>query len=262
MIRTVIVIILFLVLLVAFGCKKEKPTVPEEVNPCELAQPTTGDFLIEEQTAPAPPQLRKYTITDTVFNGKNVRFTALQDDAQYTWYIGTEVLHVQSFERYFGSSLSNTDIPITLVTRKTPNKLCFPNDDGYDSITKIMHVSHLPDWVSPDVTYGPIEGNFRVKSEHLPDSFDVKIDITYIGGESYFNITNYDGFGSSCIQQARPSIRNYRQIWVYDGTSSMQCDAFKGYLHVHVGGLIEFNITLFNTNDPNHVSRAYLGRRI
>jgi hypothetical protein len=257
-IKTIIPIAIFVV---ALGCKKDKPIVPTDVNPCQFAQPTTGDFLIEERTHSAVNA--KFTITDTVYNGKNVRFTAMQDDAQYTWYIGTEVLHVKSFERYFGSSLSNTDIPITLVTRKTPNKLCFPNDTGYDSVTKIMHVSYLPDWASPDVTYGPIEGNFRVKSEHLPDSFDIKIDMTFISNITYFNITNYDGLGSNCLQQAQPSLRNYRQVWGFYNTGTI-CHGLSGDVHILKDNKVEMNFVFTDALNGQTLFtyRKYVGRRI
>jgi hypothetical protein len=253
---------LALLILLAMSCKKEKPEVPNEVDPCLHAQPTTGDFLIEERSDITVNA--KYTLTDTVFYDKGVRFTALQDDAEYTWYIGTEVLHSQSIERFFGSQWSNADIPITLVTRKKPNTLCFPDDTGYDSITKTFHVSHLPNWSLPNPILGPIEGNFRVKSAHLPDSFDINIDITYHGGEAYFNITNYDGLGSNCIQQARPSSRNYRQWFGFYGVGvNLGCDYMTGDVHIRLDNIVEMNFTFWN-HQTNSLSlkRQYLGKKI
>ena len=188
----------------------------EEVNPCDGANEVNGNFIIEEMTT-VNTNFALYTITDTIYKNKSVRFTALEDDAEYTWYIGTEVLHTKEVTRYFSDTWSGVNIPITLVTKKKSNKLCFPDDDGYDSITKFFHVSNLPIWNIPDAILGPVEGSFRMHSPHLPDSFDINIDVTFLGGTTYFNIENYDGLGSNCLQQARPKAYNYRQIFGFHG---------------------------------------------
>jgi hypothetical protein len=166
---------LFAILLVTFfSCRKEKPELAEEVNPCDGANEVNGNFIIEEMTT-VNTNFALYTITDTIYKNKSVRFTALEDDAEYTWYIGTEVLHTKEVTRYFSDTWSGVNIPITLVTKKKSNKLCFPDDDGYDSITKFFHVSNLPIWNIPDAILGPVEGSFRMHSPHLPDSFDINM---------------------------------------------------------------------------------------
>src|SRR5690606_9243363 len=118
------------------------------------------------------------TETDTIFKDKNVRFTAKEKNAEYTWYMGTEILTDSVVQRYFGDDLAGANLPITLVVKKQPNKLCFPNDDGYDSITKYIHVANLPILDCPNANYGTLQGDYRVKSEHLPDSFDIQIYFT------------------------------------------------------------------------------------
>ncbi|WP_258543529.1 hypothetical protein [Parvicella tangerina] len=256
------IVMLLTILLVLSSCGKEQPPVMEEAEePCDCATEVSAEFLMEELTTPIP-SLTKYTETDTIFKGKNVRFTALEENAEYTWYLGAEVVTDQQITRYFDDVLAGTNHTISLAVQKTPNTNCLPNDDGYDSISKTLHVSNLPIYNSPDAILGPVEGDFRVKSAHLPDSFDIHIDVTYQVGDVYFNIENYDGLGSNCIQQARPTGSNYRQMFGFYGVSTMQCDAMQGDVHIRMDGIVEMDFTFFNPNDPNYVERQYLGRKL
>ncbi|MFD1551673.1 hypothetical protein DNU06_02780 [Putridiphycobacter roseus] len=256
-----VITLLFIVAITCTACKKDQAEIAEFNKNCSCAKEVTAEFMMEELTYPGINV--RYTETDTIHKEKNVRFTPIEKNAVYTWYMGTEILTDSVVQKYFDESLAGGNLPITLVVKKPPNKICLPNDDGYDSITKYLHVSNLPIWNSPDAIVGPIEGNFRVKSEHLPDSFDINIDITYIPPKAYFNITNYDGMGSSCIQQARPTDRNYRQMWGFDGVSTSQCDAMKGDVHVKMDGMVEMNFEFFHHPDyPGYAKRQYLGRKI
>ena len=252
------------IVLLLLSCKKEQPVINEvAADPCVNTKYVGADFLIEEMTSTFP-NLSNYTDTDTIFYNKSVRFTALEENAKYTWYIGSEVLNDKQVIRYFDQSLSYTTQTISLVVKKKPNKLCLPDDDGYDSVSKPLYISHLPIWNSPDAIVGPLEGDFRVKSTHLVDSFDVHIDVTYIGGNVYFNIDNYDGIGSSCTQQAIIRGLNYRQLFGFDGVSVNQCDYILGDVHLRMDGLVEMNFS-FGTNNPSspeYVKRKYLGRKL
>lgn len=255
--------ILFLLALFVFSCKKEKPVVPETKNPCECAREVTADFTMEELSNPFTTG--EYTETDTIFKEKNVRFNALEDNAEYTWYIGVEELTTKEVSRYFDQTLSGSNLPITLVVNKEPNKFCFPDDDGYDSITKTIHVSPLPSESGQDVNFGSIEGVYRMKSEHLPDSFD--IDFSVIIGQSngyMFNILNYDGQGSNCENQAEISDRNYRQVWTNNGTSVSQCEYLRGYVHNRIDGIaeMEFSTRVYEGNNLIEYKWHYLGRKL
>jgi hypothetical protein len=258
--------ILFLALffVMVFGCKKEKPTLLNGVDPCISNQPTTGDFLIEEMTAQSEAQSwNRFTNTDTIFKGRNVRFRALEDSAEYTWYIGNEVLYTQSVTRYFGQSLANTNIPITLVTRKTPNTLCFPDETGFDSITKVFHISNLPTSAGYNSEFGTLEGTFRMKSSHLADSFDITIKYVEVSVNEYFNVYNYDGLGNNCIEKIIPGYRNYRELFGSSGTGTVYCDGFKfKRFHVGIDGLVKMEVYFYHEGHPDYKAYTYLGRRI
>lgn len=252
-----------LFLIAVYSCKKEKPVVPETKDPCECAREVTADFTMEELTYPGVNG--EYTETDTILKEKNVRFTALLEDAEYTWYMGVEELDTREVSRYFDQSLSGSNLSITLVVKKEPNKLCFPDDDGYDSITKILHVSQYPYVDGQDLILGSIEGTYRMKSEHLPDSFDIDFYATLnFQGEHMFNITNYDGQGSDCINQARQSGRNYRQVWTSDGTGVQVCNYLRGYIHNRMDGVAEMEFTTMGYEGDELIKYEwhYLGRKL
>src|SRR5690554_4902010 len=106
-----------------WACKKEQPEILNAEDPCECANEVSADFKIEESSGTV---LQYLTETDTVFKNKRVYFTAQEDDATYTWYIGIEEFTDQSVFRYFDDTWAGTNIPITLVVEKEPNAACFP----------------------------------------------------------------------------------------------------------------------------------------
>ncbi len=136
---------IFILLLGFFGlitlqsCKDccEDPTNPDcdNYDPCYGKKPTSAHFIIEES-------LRDYWIEgDTVSGVGNisaVRFTASQDADSFIWTIGSEIIHQKSFIR---NDFPNDEyIPVTLVViNKSPNKACFPHDDGRDTFRRTMY---------------------------------------------------------------------------------------------------------------------------
>jgi hypothetical protein len=134
------------------GCCKEK------VNPCKNVQVTSADFVIEEVLfADADyPEKNVLIETDTV-NGSNlIRFTSKQTFDEYTWLIGSEVIHEKSFSRkYFPE---NSTITVTLIGKRKPNKECFPNDDGMDTIKK---------------TFYTISKNLKLEQRHTYQGYNI-----------------------------------------------------------------------------------------
>jgi hypothetical protein len=199
--KQLIFIALGIILLAQYSCKKVQPEMKE--LDCSCAKEVSADFTMEEIVAGSFPEdgvENFWTFTDTIYSEKTVRFTALEDGATYKWYMGSEIVNQKQLKRYFSTAFSNQVLPITLVVKKKPNKICFPNDDGFDSITKFLYIKRGP---LLDTTF--LEGIFRFYSEELKDSFDVKIDFEP-GGISdgpFFNMYNYDGLGSNSINQLK-----------------------------------------------------------
>lgn len=186
-------------------------------------------------------------------------FTAKEDEAEYTWYIGQETLTEQSVGRFFDGATAGQNIPVTLVVKKKPNLTCFPQDDGYDSITKYFQVYHQAFdydtlYINP---YPRFYGIFRFKEKYGVDSIDINIDFNYSllqGGVMI--IYNYDGMGSNT------SINNYtgfdgctyRQLWHEISNSWNTSLLYKS------NGEVIFNMISFSPVNPE--SYYYKGRKL
>ncbi|MDD2982006.1 MAG: hypothetical protein PHQ74_01335 [Crocinitomicaceae bacterium] len=186
--------------LLLVGCKKEQLQMSAVKDPCDCAKEVSADFVIKEIASTIEDL---WILTDTTFHNKQIRFSALEQDAEYKWYIGTEQFTTQKASRHFGSQWAGFDIPITLVVKKAPNNICFPNDDGYDSITKVFHVSQFPIYYgdNAEIDFGPIEGTYRVKNKNgIGDSIDISVNARDYEGDRIVDISNFDGTGTLCNQ--------------------------------------------------------------
>jgi hypothetical protein len=211
----------FLLVFLAVSCKKhEQPELTPINEDCSCASEVSADFeILELETLPQfDPE---GTDSDTIFMNKNVIFRAKEDNAEYTWYIGSEILNTQEVGRQFTSVFAGQDITVSLVVNKPANTICFPNDDGHDSISRTFYVQTYAagDPTSMFVNDSTLmEGIYRMKSAHLPDSFDVVID--YIDRitqpNEQIDILNYDGLGSNAISMPRNSgtRKTYRGFWI------------------------------------------------
>lgn len=237
-------------LLFITSCKKEQPQMSSLNEGCDCAKEVSADFLMEEMTS-GNTNWALYTNTDSIYSKKNVRFTANEDSAEYTWYIGTEILHTRSITRYFDNSLQGQSLPITLVVKKKANTICFPNDDGYDSIVKQLHVSNQI--VVTDSSY-LLEGMFRFKEQNSNDSVDIIVDFRSTLSSSPFivDLYNYDGNGTNSIGDYGVPSYNYRQIWFYLG-------AHKAILHHHINSAVTLNIIGNSSSFPSYY---YTGRKL
>jgi len=141
----------------------------------------------------------------------------MDSTANYTWYIGTEVLTERSFVRNFDASLIGQTLPMHLVVKKNPNLICHPNDEGYDSITKYITVVD-PGNQYVDTNYR-IEGVYRMKDINSNDSVDIILDMnnsyvyppTNVNWGQVFVFKNIDGLNSEIPFVEKGN--TYRQIW-------------------------------------------------
>lgn len=229
---------------------------------CDCAEETSADFFMEEQSVNVP-SVAYYTDTDSIQLNKNVRFRPKQEGGSYKWYIGSEVLETQEVTRFFGTSTEGLTVPITLVHKKKPNKICFPKDDGIDSVVKYLTITSFPIDMGADVDFGSIEGLYRVKSDHLPDSFDVEIQVIKVLGLPKVNFYNYDGQGSNCLNQIEMMHgSNYKELYLLGGTGTLVCDYLEGSVKNKGNRKVEMNLSFFYESHPNFALRKYLGRKL
>jgi len=250
-------------LLIVFACKKEQPTMPGNTkDPCDCASEVSADFEILERHGFGGGN-GPLIVTDHVFgrSGKEVRFRAKEDNAEYTWYIGTDVETDQEIFKTFGLQWVGSSIPITLVVEKEPNSNCFPNDDGYDSITKSFTIY--------DECHEPylLEGTFRMAAENSKDSIDIEIEFKeYAPWNDCRNadITNFDGQGSTCPGNYFRVSKSYRYM-LCPGTATGVCKSLGGGFQAwnHLNGIVEMKYRYLENNDTNQEVKKHLfGRKL
>ena len=256
------ILLVFGFLWVTSSCKKEQPQPNNGLKNCDCAHQVNANFSIEE-IASVVNQDQYLTETDTIYAGKNVRFYAKEDSAEYTWYIGSEVLTTREVKRYFSSAYAGITIPISLVVKKKPNSICFPNDDGYDSISKSFYI--VPELQFPQFyqdTNFRIEGNYRVKSEFDSDSLDINVNLEqYYSGVPTTELIIISGLKQDSILVTRPNGYNYNQIWFgyidwYPGSA-----CFNHFSNLYIKNN-KIQLNLFSIGSFNCETMIYTGRKL
>jgi len=144
---------------------------------CDKANEVSADFLMESYGNIS----NIYTVdTDSIYPLRSVRFTAVEENATYTWFLGAEVIHERSFVRLFDNSTIGQSIPVTLKVEKEPNHICFPDDDGLDSVIRYLGVASesYDSWSFYNEPQPKWEGMFKMLEEGENDSVEIKI---YLG---------------------------------------------------------------------------------
>lgn len=159
------------------GCKEEPPcndpTNPDCANydPCYGKKPVTADFEMSQGWTIVPPRQVEEWIPDVAFRRGLIGFKPVGYDekdttVKYTWLLGSEVIHEYHFERSFIDT-KEREIPITLIVEKKPDLSCFPEDDGKDTLTKLIKlVDRSCDFLT--------NGDFKVLFEGEKDSVIIK----------------------------------------------------------------------------------------
>jgi hypothetical protein len=251
-----------LIVLIVFACKKEQPDFNKAPqDPCACASEVSADFDILErhiQLANSP-----LILTDHVLGAgsKQVRFRAKEEDAEYTWYIGLDIETERETFKNFGPQWIGSTIPITLVVKKEPNNICFPEDDGYDSITKTFNIY--------DECHEPylLEGTFRMAPKNSTDSIDIVIEFKeYPPQNDCFSadITNFDGEGSTCPGNYFRMSKSYRFMNVGGTNFNGPCQglgAFQSWLHLN--GVCEMKYRFYKGNVVSQEKNEHLfGRKL
>ncbi|HHB79806.1 MAG TPA: hypothetical protein ENK85_11290 [Saprospiraceae bacterium] len=200
---------------------------------------------------PAFSNLEEYFVpfdTDTI-RMLRVAFTALEEDAKYTWKIGSETLHTQTVVR--SHFPVHEVVPITLIVEKEPNSLCFPDDDGIDTLTRFLYtVKPSYDSIFFDDFHGYLEGNPQ-------DTFTVSIREKILLGDSFFYIKNLE---RDCESSLRFTGFAYRQM-LFDG-ESVSCNRPKGQARISTDNVNEITITYtFGYGEDKDKSFVFKGVR-
>lgn len=153
-------------LLFISSCGCDDPTDPDcnNYDPCwETTEPVTASFTMSEQYwyANAVKEMFVQKDVDTAMRNA-IEFEAPEGFDKYTWLIGAETIQDRIFSR--GGFPQGQSTPITLIVEKTPNRRCFPDDDGIDTLTRYLYITE--NHICSTLIRGKFEGYF----EHQPNT--------------------------------------------------------------------------------------------
>jgi|688.fasta_scaffold06233_8 hypothetical protein len=117
-------------------------------DPCKDKTPTSAKFTIGERITNYPSgnggagiiKVDTVIVSDTVLNDQQIVFEALGSNYSYEWKIGDDPKRLtgKKVSLYFQAATGNFSLPSTievrLIAKKTVDKVCFPEDDGVDTL--------------------------------------------------------------------------------------------------------------------------------
>lgn len=151
--------------IVFYSCNCDDPVTPPPTDPCLNKRPVSAGFsIIEAPQRLWGDSLWVYYDTDTLAC-TSALFKAKEDSADYyEWHIGREIIKGQRSVQRIDFPVG-ADYEVTLIVHKKPDTLCFPNDDGSDTVTRKFHVL---DTTKQVIFSHPWMGKFKGNSD---DSF-------------------------------------------------------------------------------------------
>ena len=263
-----IVIYIFTFVFLLSSCKKKQPVILDPSAPCGGFQEVSADFLIEERYNVINGS-SGYISSDISHHSSFIRFQALEENANYKWYIGSQQYNTKEVELFFDNTNAGSIISVTCVVQKNPNSYCFPQDDGYDSIVKTFKVSNLPIYTGDGgPSYFGVSGTYRVLNPSNNDSIDIGVRFAnYQGLFECVLLTNFDGNGT-VITDSTNQIQGmcYRKMNFKYGNSTNYSQRVYGTVLNELNGYSYLNFSSFIDNGPSQapteVNWNYKGRKI
>lgn len=199
--------ILIFIALILTCCITENPVNPD---PCAGKKPFKADFTIFEAVEDS------LFIADTVLYGNAIKFMANSDYDTYKWTVGDQKLEyfTKSFALKFNEPYP--EIVVRLIATKKPDTLCFPNDDGIDTVMK-------------KITILKYEGESALVGEWIGSTDKNPLD-SFIVSIFYKNVYNNNGEYFGSFYFINNLNKGCNSIWRYeDGRESPQIRYSPGY---------------------------------
>ncbi|TDN37485.1 hypothetical protein E4631_01015 [Hymenobacter sp. UV11] len=227
------------------GCHDKTPAP----DPCQgqVANPLTVGF-IEAFGTPTP---------DTAYNNQPMVFEApAAPYTSYQWLVGQidartgRRISVRFDDKTLGS------IPVRLIATRPPNTACFKNDDGVDTLTKVLTLVPYRD------RRAPIYGRFRGANKDTPsDTFTIRIyqgpNVAYPNNPVAEPSNYIVGVPKGCQKPYYDIGLTWRGITASDGGCSGG-DITKGYLTTRDSIRLEYRAQV----SPAIIDKIFLGKRV
>ena len=205
---------------------------------------------------------------DSVYsNNSRFRFSALTPSATYTWKLGSETITDSTFARRF-SGVPEGWYEARLIVEAEPNKQCFPNDDGKDTLVKR--------WYMMPRNKLPIIGAYKVLFEGATDSSIVQVrpwEISTATSQRNHEIIDFQSEENICLLnftntadtltnfefRSRPQILSGHWIGFNDKTT--RGFPFQGYMRLDGNQVsAEYQFEEFSQTEPRLIK--FKGRKI
>jgi hypothetical protein len=265
-------------LLALSGCKKpcEDPTDPECVNycfdptdpacdgydPCTAETPVSADFRIIENGSYGPMEIYDTMYFDTFFV-RNLITEAIHQhpDWKYQWKIGSGEYDGVSTGLDYSSAGYGEAINMTLMVEGPPNTGCFPNDDGRDTVTRVVY--RMNGYQSAD--RHPLGMYHGYLNDTPEDTSTLGFNWYQASGRFQVDMVNFYRGCSSPPRNTASTTRKY----LFTSGGSLNCASPGGLLILDPGKTgdfdsvrIEYSIRDYSTPDPDDREHfIFQGRR-
>jgi hypothetical protein len=165
-------------------------------DPCAGSSEVSANFYFEMRSSLSGLQPEVW-VTDTIcLAGQNstVRVRVLQENPTFIkWIVGATEYSSTEVQFTVSEDFIDQELPVTLIVHAPVDSICFPEDNGMDTITKYFKVR--------EKCYADVFGTYRGSLQTAPlDSFDLRIApygcIDNISGMVY--LVNFDQQQDSC----------------------------------------------------------------
>ncbi|MEZ4799912.1 MAG: hypothetical protein R2809_09105 [Flavobacteriales bacterium] len=200
---------------------KTNPACPNYVDPCLATTEFESDFVMEQRVSSPDTyfEVRSFVLSNSPLR---LRINTPADSVK--WIIGADIIEANEYTFTFPEEFEGQTLPLTMITRGTPNSDCFPNDNGRDTVTKYVRV------ISRDEA--PIFGTFRIAKSTAPlDSFDVYLNYVDDGFDWYYEFDNLIPSEYYCVRHFPDVICNATKLEIRNSVI-LPCWGIKGVFEI------------------------------
>lgn len=254
--------------LIVFSCSDDKTEVIIPPDPCAGAQPFKASFTIYEEL-----WYDSLFATEGILSWNNVHFSADAKYNTYSWKIGDDsrIFRDSSIVFSFGEDQLGK-FRVRFIATGFPNRLCFPEDDGIDTVIK--------EFVVVDEFDSPMIGDYRGFNEDNPkDTFVVNIGWVSLRRQGYKKFYYINNINKGCYDIPDTSEEYLPNLEILPGFTSLkfdgngwagggQCKAPIGYAHLtdnFSGIIIDYTMmSNYTSKNPDFTrfKKRYTGWRI
>jgi hypothetical protein len=210
---------------------------------CMDKEEVTAKFTIGEKLF----VLDTAVVSDTTISGNTVIFEASEDYDSYEWKIGQDTRTWTTKKVTLPFIYPETQLDVRLIVKRKPNKTCFPNDNGIDTLIKHLTVM--------DKKLNPIVGEYEGSNLSNPnDVFKIRIFYYILGDYSSLSLVGINKgcdpesniTGSKAFSVISPG---YKKIY-FDAAYNYNdlCKNPKGWVTLDKSGK---NIKIIYSYEPN-----------